>query len=77
MKNNKNKCTKCFLTPDTCGAHNRPEVCNKIYESKWSMFWEDIKEFGPIVVFLAFIIMGLFAIHYLWATGQTIPWLPL
>lgn len=73
----KNKCTKCFLTPDICGTQNRPEICNKNYQSKWSMFWEDVKEYAPDVAFLAFIIMGLFSVYSLWANGQTIPWLPL
>lgn len=52
-------CKNCFLSPEMCNAKNDEEKCERIYENKWSMRWEEFKEFAKHAMLMAFLLMFL------------------
>lgn len=73
---NMKNCKKCFLSPDMCGANDDEQKCENIYESRWSMRWDAIKEFSKsaivIVILLIFLILNFVTIHWQLETGTTL-----
>ena len=53
------KCKKCFLSPDMCGAKYDKQKCSCIYENKWHMFWDEIRELVVIAMLIVFVFVFL------------------
>jgi len=61
-------CKKCFLSPDMCGAKNDEQKCERIYESKWSMKWDIVKDWVlfsiPLIFFSGAILLICACVHW-------------
>lgn len=42
-----------------CGAANDEQKCERIYDNKWSMYWEEFKEFAKTAMLIAFLLIFL------------------
>lgn len=62
MIHDEEKCKKCFLSPDICGAKNE-ETCDRIYDSKIAVNWACFKEIAGLVLSIL-IILTIFVFAY-------------